>query len=262
MAEERGYRLPPGYILRFALSVLLGRRREVGRDAAAVLARAGPPCRLLGEEHIPLQGPFVLVANHYERPGLKVFWGGMLLTAAVWQRRQQSPRWLMTSEWYNFRLGPLPVPVWLLRWLFRRLARAYDLVIVPRARERGVGRAAVLRAVLDAVSPQGRPLALFPEGIGTGRLLRPPEGVGLLLLALGERGVPCLPAGLYEEEGHLVARFGPPFLPRAEGEKKEERFGRARDQAMLAIGALLPRGLWGEYTADLERLLEKGEHLA
>jgi len=115
--------------------------------------------------------------------------------------------------------------------------------------------------VLDAVSPQGRPLALFPEGIGTGRLLRPPEGVGLLLLALGERGVPCLPAGLYEEEGHLVARLGRPFLPWAEREKRE-RLGRAREPARLAIGALLPRCMRGEYTADLERLLEKGEHLA
>jgi 1-acyl-sn-glycerol-3-phosphate acyltransferase len=261
MSEGRGYSLPLAYVLRFALAVALGRRREVGQDAAVVLARAGPPCRLLGEEHIPAQGPLVLVANHYERPGLKVFWGGMLLTAALWRRRRQSPRWLMTSEWYNYRLGPLPVPVWLLRWLFRRLAQVYDLVIVPRARERGVGRAAVLRAVLQAASEGGRPLALFPEGIGSGRLLRPPEGVGLLLLALAERGVPCLPAGLYEEDGHLVARFGPPFLPRAEGDK-EERFRRARDQAMLAIGSLLPRGLWGEYTADLERLLEKGQHLA
>jgi 1-acyl-sn-glycerol-3-phosphate acyltransferase len=261
MEGRQGYRLPLSYVLRFALAVILGRRREVGPDATAVLQRAGPPCRILGQEHVPLQGPFVLVANHYERPGLKVFWGGMLLTAAVWQRRGQSPRWLMTSEWYNFRLGPLPVPVWLLRWLFRRLATVYDLVIVPRAPERGVGRAAALRAVLQAASPQGRPLALFPEGIGSGCLLRPPEGVGLLLLALAERGVPCLPAGLYEEEGHLVARFGRPFLVRGEGEK-EERFRQARDQAMLAIGSLLPSGLWGEYAADLQRLMERGEHLA
>lgn len=262
MPAQKGYRLPPSYIIRFAVAALTGRRREVGRDAAAVLARSGLRCRIDGAERIPTRGPFVLIANHYERPGLKVFWGGMLLTAAVWERRGQSPRWLMTSEWYNYRLGPVPVPVWLLRWLFRRLASVYGLVIVPRARERGVGRAAALRAVLEAVATDPRPIALFPEGIGTGRLLRPPEGVGLLLLALAERGVPCLPAGLYEEEeGTLVARFGEPFLAQAAGEK-EERFRRARDEAMLAIGRLLPRGLWGDYTADLQRLLERGQHLA
>ncbi len=260
MAVPKGYTLPISYILRFAVAVLMGRQREVGRDAAAVLVRSGLRCRMEGAEHIPAQGPFVLVANHYERPGLKVFWGGMLLTVAVWERRGQSPRWLMTSEWYNYRLGPLPVPVWVLRWLFRRLAKVYGLVIVPRARERGVGRAAALRAVLEAVAAEPRPIALFPEGIGTGRLLRPPEGVGLLLLALAERGVPCLPAGLFEDGDVLVARFGEPFLPRTTGEK-EERFRQARDQAMLAIGRLLPSSLWGEYTADLQRLLERGQHL-
>ena len=111
MPAQKGYRLPLSYIIRFAVAVLTGRRREVGRDAAAVLARSGLRCRIDGAERIPTRGPFVLIANHYERPGLKVFWGGMLLTAAVWERRGQSPRWLMTSEWYNYRLGPVPVPV-------------------------------------------------------------------------------------------------------------------------------------------------------
>ncbi len=260
MAQPRPYRLPLSYVLRFAAAVALGRRREVGADAAGVLARAGLSYRIIGQEHIPGAGPFALIANHYERPGLKVFWGGMVLTAAVWERRRRSPRWLMTSEWYDFRLGPLPVPVPVFRWLFRRLAQVYGLVIVPRARERAMGRAAALRAVLEAVE-QGEVIALFPEGIGTGALIRPPEGVGLLLLSLAQRGVPIVPAGLYEEEGVLVARLGPAVALHPPEEEKGRRFAWARDRAMMAIGRLLPSGLWGEYALDLQGALERGEHL-
>jgi len=260
MEGPRSYNLPLSYVLRFLGAMALGWRREVGRDAAAVLARAGLPYRVVGREHIPAEGPFALIANHYERPGLKVFWGGMVLTAAVWERRGRSPRWLMTSEWYNFRLGPLPVPVAFLRWLFRRLARVYGLVIVPRAQERALGRAAALRAVLEAVAA-GEAVALFPEGIGTGALVRPPEGVGFLLLSLAQRGVPVVPAGLYEEEGVLVARLGPPVPLGPEEGGKAQRFARARDRAMLAIGRLLPPHLWGDYTLDLRAALERGEHL-
>ena len=260
MPQPLSYRLPLSYILRFVAAVALGRRREVGKDAQEVLAHAHFPYRLLQQENIPATRSLALIANHYERPGLKVFWGGMVITAAIWERRRQSPRWLMTSEWYDFRLGPLPVPVPVLRWLFRRLAEVYGLIIVPRAKERAMGRAAVLRAVLEAAQEE-RPIAFFPEGIGTGTLIRPPEGVGVLLLGLAQRGVPVVPVGLYEEEGALVAKFGPPvsFQIRDGDERDQARW--ARDQAMMAIGRLLPPHMWGYYALDLQRAMERGEHM-
>lgn len=259
MPQPLSYRLPLSYILRFVGAVALGRRREVGEDAQAVLARTRFPYRVLQQERIPETGPLAIIANHYERPGLKVFWGGMVLTAALWERRHQSPRWLMTSEWYNFRLGPLPVPVPVLRWLFRRLADVYGLIIVPRAKERAMGRAAVVRAVLEAAQGD-RPIAFFPEGIGTGTLIRPPEAVGLLLLGLAQKGVPVVPAGLYEEEGVLVAKFGPPVpFQMGDGDEREQA-RQARDQAMMAIGRLLPPPMWGYYALDLQRAMERGEH--
>ncbi|GBD14194.1 hypothetical protein HRbin25_00063 [bacterium HR25] len=261
-SAQRAYRLPYSYIARFALAVLSGRKRDVGQDAGAVLASVRLPTRIVGEEHIPASGPFVLIANHYDRPGLRVFWGGMLLTWAVWRRRGDAPRWLMTSEWYNFRLGPVPVPPAVLRWVFRRLARVYSLVIVPRPQERAAGRAAAMRAIMEVVRKDGQPIALFPEGTGHGTLILPPEGVGALLLGLSERGVPTLPAGLYEEGGTLVARFGPPLLVQATAQDREERYRQARDEAMMAIGRLLPRALWGVYALDLERALERGQHMA
>lgn len=257
MSKTASYRLPYRYIGKFLIAMALGREREVGEDAASVLAAAGLPYRVEGQENVPTEGPFALIANHYERPGLKVFWGGMVLTAAVWSRIGRSPRWLMTSEWYGFRLGFIPVPVALLRWLFRRLADVYRLIIVPRATERAMGRAAALRAILQAAH-EGSPIAFFPEGIGTGSLVRPPEAVGLLLLALAEKGVPTIPAALYEEDDRLVARIGRPFLLKAEDRHQGNSFAKARDEAMLAIGRLLPPHLWGEYAMDLKAALEQG----
>src|SRR3990172_7754765 len=149
MAAERQpderYRLRCSYFFRFLLATLRGRRRDLAPDIKAILERFRPPPRVIDDQHVPPEGPFVLVTNHYERPGLRVYWGGMAITAAVYgpRRSGRSLHWLMTSEWYNFRLaGLIPVPVWFLRWLIRRIARVYGLVIVPRSPGRAAGRQA------------------------------------------------------------------------------------------------------------------------
>jgi 1-acyl-sn-glycerol-3-phosphate acyltransferase len=256
--RQEVYRLRISLILRFIWAMLRGQTRNLAADVEATLMAARPKPQALNDQHIPAEGPFVLVANHYERPGLKVFWGGMLASHAVAQRRasQESLRWLMTSEWHNFRLGPLPVPVWAFRWLFRRIARVYGLVIIPRAAERGVGRAAALRTILNVLRGGEEAIGLFPEGMGTGHLIEPMPGVGSFLLSLSNRGIPMLPVGIFEEGGRLIASFGPPFsihVPRSVEKGERERL--ASQQVMVAIGRLLPPQLWGVYAPVIEEAL-------
>lgn len=256
--REEAYRLPLSYILRFILAVMMGRKRDLGRDARGTLMTARPRPKVIGDQHIPREGPFAFVANHYERPGLKVWWGGMLAATAIYERRQRQRtlRWLMTSEWYNFRLaGVIPVPTWLLRWLFRRIANVYGLVIVPRSPERRVGRAAAMRAILEMLDGQGDPIGLYPEGVGREVLIEAMPGTGLFLSSLSRRGIPILPCGVQEVDGVLTARFGTPFfidLPESAAKKERDRL--ARQQVMAHIGGLLPQAMWGPYAWAIERL--------
>lgn len=256
------YRLPISYILRFALAVLLGRQRDLGPDIKGTLVSVRPQPKSIDDRHIPPEGPFVFVANHFERPGLKVFWGGMLAANAIFEHRRshRTVRWLMTSEWYDFRLGGvLPVPVWLLRWLFRRIGNVYGLVIVPRSGERRVGRAAAMRSILEVMEKQGEPIGLYPEGVGREVLIEAMPGTGLFLRSLSKRGVPILPCGIYEDEGVLTARFGPAFfLELPEAASKEDRDRLARELVMARIGSLLPRPMWGPYASAIEKRLASG----
>ena len=259
------YPLRFSLILRFVWATLWGRRRDLPADIAAALSAVRPPPQARNDHHVPSEGSFVLALNHYERSGLKVFWSGCLASHAVAQRRAPAHggvRWLMTSEWYNARLGPIPVPVLVWRWLFRRLGRVYGLVIVPRAAERGVGRAAALRSILNIVRGSDEPIGLFPEAVGRGRLIQPPPGLGSFLLLLSSRGLPILPAGAFEDEGRLIVSFGPPFhidVPRSASRADKERL--ASQQVMVAIGRLLPEELWGVYAAAIQEALGRGADL-
>lgn len=242
------YRLPLWGLLRFAIPFLLRRRRSLARDGREVMAANPYPRRIEGLEHAPPAGPFVLLMNHYNRKGLRPQICGLIISAVLAQVRQGQPEiaWVFAGELERFIYAPLPVPRWLMRWLFQRLAQVYGLVAMPRHWRSPMERAAALRRVVKALATA--PVGLTPEAAGPGILQAPPPGTGLLLLRLARTGHPFLPVAIYEEEdGTLVVRFGPTFhLSPPEADAKE-RDRLASDAVMRAIGHLLPPRYQGAY---------------
>jgi hypothetical protein len=146
------------------------------------------------------------------------------------------------------------VPVSLTRWTFSRIGRIYGLVVLPR-REAGRGEASSLHRVLSVLAKA--PIAVTPEGAGSGHLVEPPAGSGLFLSILSQRGYPLYPLAVWEEDSTFVLRVNDPFvlsLPHDLTRDEQDRL--AREQAMVAIGRMLPREYWGVYAAAIERSLE------
>jgi 1-acyl-sn-glycerol-3-phosphate acyltransferase len=260
------YHFPRIGLALWAIDLLLGRRRSFVGDSRWTLHDVRPQPRAEGEEHIPRQGPFVLIANHYERPGLNTHFAGMHVSQVVARRRPQAPEihWIVTSEWFGRRLGILPVPDAFWRWTFRRVAHMYDFVVMPRSSDRVMARATALRRALAHALGRGgcpgEPLGLMPEALGKGVLIEAMPGVGLFLKVLSDHGLPILPVGLLERHGTLTAVFGPTFrleLPATAGQEELDRL--AREQVMVAVGSLLPGEYWGFYTDAIERAMPRGD---
>jgi hypothetical protein len=259
------YHFPRIGLALWTIDLLLGRRRSLAGDSRWTLRDIRPQPRAEGEEHIPRQGPFVLVANHYERPGLNTHFGGMQVSQVVARQRPQAPEihWVVTSEWFGRRLGIVPVPDAFWRFTFRRVAHMYDFVVMARPPEKVMARAAaVRRALAHALGRGGRPgepLGLMPEALGKGVLIEAMPGVGLFLKVLSDHGLPILPVGLLERHGALTAIFGPTFRLELPAEADQEELDRlAREQVMVAVGRLLPREYWGFYADAIERAMPGG----
>ena len=256
---------PPNYefprlpLAGFGLDLLLGRRRSFLKDCQTVMAANPYQRQVRGLENLPSEGPFVVVTNHYARRGLRTYHCAMFITTVIAERRPLSPaiRWIITSEWYGYRLGPIPVPVWLIRWTFRRVGKVHGLLVMPRQASRAVGRAAVLRRITRIARRES--IGVTPEAGGSGVLQSPLEGSGLFLQALSERGLPLVPTGIWEEDATLIVSFGEPFtLSVAKEGPRQDRDRRAREQVMVAVGRLLPPAYWGYYSEAIQRSLSEG----
>ncbi len=255
------YRHRPSVVVAGVCSLLLGRPRRLSADAEALLSRIRPAPQVYGQEHIPPQAPFILVVNHYSRPGLDAGWGPLLIQLTVRRRRGQELHWPMTNAWIyppSDRLGN-----WVLepvtRRLFPRIARIYGLVPMPPMPPRPqdvVDRAMAVRELLALARDPHTLIALAPEGRDSpdGGLIKPPPGVGRLIAQLAWTGRLILPIGVAERDGVLTARFGEPFELRVTQENdKRELDDVVATQVMAAIGRLLPPEMWGTYADVIGR---------
>lgn len=253
----------PRFLAGVAWSLIIGSRRSLARDCRRVIGLMASDVRIEGLPLVPRREPFLLVANHFQSADLWIGWVAAAITAAVAGAREPERselHWVIISEWRWFELGGVWVPNPVSAWLFPRACRVWGLIPMPARPSDVAGRARALRRVLahlglrtgeEAAVPE--PVAIFPEGRATVALGEAKPGVGAFLHRVNSRGVPLLPAGVYQEGGALVVRFGRPFTLGGAPADERDLDGWARQQVMVAIGRLLPRRLWGAYADAIAR---------
>ncbi len=242
----QSYRFPLGFLVRWLFGVaVLRRRRRLGPDTRELLRGRQPRPRVRGIEHVPVEGPCVIVMNHYERPGLRVWFCAALVSAVLAARRGGEPplHWLITDRFEGFRFAGLPMPDRLMAWLLGEIGGAYGFLLVARPDAEVQSRSTLLRGA-RAVLRGGGVLGVTPEAAsGAGpELAEAWPGSGAALSWLSSGSVPLVPVAVRDDEdGALLATFGEPFT-----------LDRSRDEegartAMSAIAALLPAELQGHY---------------
>jgi len=245
-ASQR-YGFPRWFVVRWTTSALLGRRRELWRDGRELL-RAMPPT-VEGREHLPEGTRYVVVMNHYERPGLDVWWAALAVNSTL---GAPDLRWIITNRFYRYRLfGRIPVPARLVAAVLGLVAHTHDCVSIER-RPEGIAKRAValrrMRRLLDAEHPQ--PLGSTPEAeFGGGVALRDPypsSGKALAWLSRGE--VPIVAIGVGDDGERIVLRIGAPFVLEWPGARQaRERRDALAARVMREIATVLPeaqRGGW------------------
>ncbi len=246
LSTAQSYNFSLGYIVRWLFSVaVLRRRRRLGPDSRELLRGAQPRPRVVGLERVPVEGPCIVVMNHYERPGLRVWWCAALVGAALESHRGGDPplHWLITDRFEGFRFAGLPMPDRLMAWLLGKIGDAYGLLLVARPDAEVRSRSSLLREA-RAIVRAGSVLGITPEAAsGSGPELAaawPGSGAALSWLSAGT--TPLVPVAVRDDEdGALLATFGEPFtLERM----SDEDGARA---VMGAVTALLPRELRGVY---------------
>jgi 1-acyl-sn-glycerol-3-phosphate acyltransferase len=226
-----------------ARDILLQRPRSLHTDALALTAAAKLSLKVQGRTYLPAQGPFLLVTNHYTRPGFGVWWTGLALAATL----PMELHWIITAGWTGSPLEPLS------RWLLRRVAQVYGFTAMPpmppNPEEEAERAAAVRRVIAYARKGQTAVVAVTPEGrdFPGSRLGQPPPGAGRFLLYLQQILGTIIPAGVYEEDEWVCLNFEPPFkLHLPLGLSHGEQDLLASRQVMDHIAALLPLQLKGD----------------
>ena len=203
--------------------------------------------KIVGQDHVPPTGPFLMVINHlsYTDPPL-IFIGvrrhDMVVLVADKYKSNPFYKWLVDN------VGG----VWI---------------------NRGSGDRAALKAAIDILK-QGHTLGMAPEGTRshTGALIQGKTGAAFLA---AKAGAPLMPIGLTGGETafddlrrfhrpKLTMTIGPLFtLPAPEGGAiKSETLEQYTHEIMCRIATLLPEKYHGVYAGDprLKEIVEEMKH--
>ena len=193
------------------------------------------PGPVIGDEHVPREGAYLLVANHCSN--LDPPFAGW----AVGHRNGRVIHFMAKDE---MRHWPL------IGWLGAQAGAFY-------VRRGSADRAAQRRAV--ELLAEGRPIALFPEGTRsrTGVMGEPRAGAALLAM---RADIPILPVGIsgthrifpgrsrIPHRSRVTIRIGEPFRLPSRDDLDRAALREGSERIMRAIATLLPeeqRGRWG-----------------
>lgn len=203
--------------------------------SAFLLRRLGRPT-VVGVEHVPLDGAFILVANHVSLADPPIIgWAAGYQTGRVihFMAKQEMRRW--------------PIIGWL---------AARSAVFFVR---RGEGDRASQRAALEMLA-RGEPIALFPEGTRSRNGVLGEGKAGAALLAI-RSGTPLLPVAISGSERifpgksrvphrtNVTVRIGEPFRLEHQPSGRLDRamLTAGTERIMREIAALLPAAQRGRH---------------
>ncbi len=249
-AKHPKYPLLTPTTLSIIASVLLGSKRSFASDAVAMVAKLRPPLHVEGRIPDLSGSAWVVIVNHYYRPGFRAWWIPLSISSVI----PSEIHWTMTSTWRFENRSYLGWLQPLLRKLFHRIAAVYgftNMPPMPPSIEETQQRAHAVRQVLRHVITHPEAiLGMAPEGRDApdGGLIVPPSGVGRFVCHLAKHGMRMLPMGVFEAGGRLCLQVGSPMkLPLLDG-TPEERDREMSDLLMEAIAECLPAHLRGAYT--------------
>lgn len=253
-----GYAYGPSYrpsllnALRAIAYIVIGRPRSLAHDTSLLMWDLPITPIVRGLDNVPEEGPLVIVANHYERPGLWMAWPAVFVGNCVLSRTGRDTHWIAIEEWESFQIAGMRISRKITRTVFQRAFSTWGMLAMPRPDTSAAARAKSMRAATQEIRA-GHIIGLMPEGsVGpTPELLEAREGVGAFLHLMAAAGARILPVGIYEENERMVAHFGEPYtlsVPR--NVEKSERDRWVREHVMYSIRDLLPEPLWGHYRTD------------
>jgi len=229
--------------------ILSGRRRSFRSDACAMTFQLKNPIQVQGSLPDFDAKSWLIVCNHYSRPGFGAWWIPLGIAAIV----PHEMHWIVTAAWrFDDPLRSRTVTP-LSRWFLQRVSRVYGFTCMPPMppHPQDIGqRARSVRAVLRFVETKPHPvLGLSPEGADSyyGDLQPPPRGMGRFAALLAKRNFHLLPIGVFEQQQRLCLSIGEAQkLPSPAGESKA-RERQLADFVMRTIAACLPSHLRGPY---------------
>jgi len=233
-----------------AARVVAGQRRSFQHDVRLLIAGLRPRLRVDGRLPDLAGSGWVLLTNHFSRPGFRAWWIPIAVSSVV----PREVHWISTSAltypdgWRRAWLTPLS------QFALRRIERCYGFTRMPPMPPRPQdveARATAVRSILGFVDRTPQPIVgLAPEGADApGGVLQPLwPGAGRFLLHLAERGLRFLPIGVFEHDDRLCLQIGEPFtIHRPAATAPDARDAAAADAALRPLAACLPPQLRGAF---------------